>query len=77
MPPRTLNEVLTAAMADERTHFQVLPEVMSAARLRKNPQPCTEISFLTTNVTATDVMLGRERFIGLIVWVPRDIYPTE
>ena len=75
MPHKTLNEVLTAAIADTRTHIQVLPEVMSGARLRKEPR-CTEISFLTTNITPTDVMGNEAKFVGLIVWVPRDLYPS-
>lgn len=72
---KTLNEVLTEAMRDERTHFQVLPEVMTNIRLRTKPHKCSEVSFVTTNITPSHVAANSEPYIGIICWIPRDIYP--
>lgn len=79
---RSLGDIIRAALPT--ANLQILFECMTSAQARRKPAGTTAITFLTPYMTPDDVLwftgeLGRPdtrkpKYVGVIVWVPVEIY---
>jgi hypothetical protein len=69
-----LSEII-AAVGDEHIQLQNLLDSTASIQMMKNGD--TKISFFTGQITATEVMNGTAKKLGLVIWLPWDRLPPE
>lgn len=70
---RTLGDIVRAALAT--APLQILPECTAGVQACKHPRGASRVTFLTENLTPSEALYpDSARYVGVVVWVPRDIY---
>lgn len=59
-------------VGDENIQFQWIAESMSGAKMRNFG--VTEISFLTNAVTCIELCAGQTKKVGVVVWMPAELF---
>lgn len=61
---------LIRRVGEEHVGIQNVVQHLAGAQMRKGG--VTELAFFTREVSATELMLGTQSKIGLVVWLPKD-----
>lgn len=67
---KTLKDLLLKAVNEEKIKFQYLYDCMVNIKEKKR-EKCSEISFMTKEITPNDVVNGEGK-IGIIIWLEPD-----
>lgn len=62
---------LLSCVGNDNIEFQKLGDCLTNVKEKKRDK-CTELSFLTQEITPTEVAMGTGK-IGLVIWVDRDV----
>ena len=70
--PLGIVELLTR-IGDDQISFQELIGSATNFQARKKPSPHTAVTFLTDQITPSEVMAGKPRRVCLVVWLPAEL----